>query len=79
MFEFQGDMLRGSLLTRYFGKLTPIRRETVIMDLRMPNQPSALMHGPGGNFYKFTILCIATFKYDNNLVSLLNIIIFPQN
>lgn len=44
----KGDMLRGSLLTRYFGKLTPIRRETVIMDLRMPNPPSALMHGPGG-------------------------------
>uniref|UniRef100_A0A146L7A0 Inositol 1,4,5-trisphosphate receptor n=1 Tax=Lygus hesperus TaxID=30085 RepID=A0A146L7A0_LYGHE len=44
----KGDVLRGSLLTRYFGKQPGHKKDGPPVEISIPTQPSSITHGPGG-------------------------------
>ncbi|KAL1130070.1 hypothetical protein AAG570_013013 [Ranatra chinensis] len=43
----KGDVLRNSLLARYFGKHILLKKETSVVELVIPSQSPLLTHGPG--------------------------------
>lgn len=74
MFKFQGDILRNSLLTRYFGKQF-IQKQNAF-DLRMSAQRNVVTHGPGGKnifsasgfeFELINFVICQTFGFKKNL------------
>ncbi|CAB0020560.1 unnamed protein product [Nesidiocoris tenuis] len=50
-----GEVLRGNLLTRYFGRQPGLKKDGPPIEISIPTQPSSITHGPGvGNLNFYT-------------------------
>lgn len=57
----KGDVLRTSLLTRYFGKSFIQKRDNV--ELGVASQRSLVTHGPGGQYALYASLALYWITY----------------
>lgn len=63
----KGDVLRTSLLTRYFGKSFIQKRDNV--ELGVASQRSLVTHGPGGQYALYALLALYWITYIASVIS----------